>query len=110
MPLVIQQGSKLEFHPDAVALQAAQDFYQLSYDGGAKYKNGHDSDGAPVFIPHEQESDTGVARRKKARCLQELLQASHKQVQLPRLYQPNSTRYGEHSLLEVVQECGYEWE
>ena len=65
MPIPIIQGEKIEFHPNASAIQAAHDFYNLSFEGGADYKNGLDAHGSPVFIPHEQESAVGTTRRKR---------------------------------------------
>ena len=58
-------GETLPKH-DAFDLLVLQwDFWELSYRGGASYKNGRDGTGEEVFIKHELETDTSMKGRKR---------------------------------------------
>jgi hypothetical protein len=62
----IKVGESLPCDPSRLANESAVRFYRLSYEGSHRYKFGSDADGKPVFIEHEQESQQGIARRKRS--------------------------------------------
>jgi hypothetical protein len=63
MAINIETGKPLPVHPDYAPLRLAWDFWELSYFGGPAYKRGRDSEGEPVFVTHEMESEEGQRRR-----------------------------------------------
>ena len=64
-PIALTAGEDIPFHCDYYKNKLCRAFWRLSYEGGAKYKDGKDASGEEVFIKHEQESQKGVKRRKR---------------------------------------------
>jgi len=65
MAINVVLNEKVPVHKDVVRIRLQNLFYDSSFIGGPDYKNSKDAQGLEVFIPHEQESDTNVARRKR---------------------------------------------
>lgn len=65
MTIKIVLNEKVPVHKDVVRLRLQNFFYDSSFIGGPDYKNAKDAQGLEVFIPHEQESETNVTRRKR---------------------------------------------
>jgi hypothetical protein len=63
--IVLQKSKPIPFAPDYIKCLTANQFYELSYDGGPDYKDGKDAKGNAVFVKHDNESPNNSAKRKR---------------------------------------------
>ena len=63
--IIVEMNKVPPTHPLYYKLLSEFSYYNASYAGGARFKDAIDSQGEPVFIPHEHESPQAVKRRKK---------------------------------------------
>lgn len=63
--ITFQLNKGIPYHADYMRDRTERAFYELSFNGGTRYKDGKDANGEEVFVEHEQESKKSSNRRKR---------------------------------------------